>query len=211
MRRHQPSRAGTLRRLAIPGLTPRTSFQDVVAERTSTRVMSSPDIGEIGALLWHAARIQEGTREGVQHRLAASSGGLHPIDILLLRRRRLYWYDGLQHGLLRVKTSRDVVDATYSEARRLLPDARGDFLVLAGHLEVTAAKYEHPHSLLWRDAGCVLQGIYLTGAWLRLAVCALGILGDQLVAEAYGSPAVLGVGVCAVGRVVDQSQNGGAT
>lgn len=165
--------------------------------------MSSADLEEIGALLWYAARIHTGTRESVQHRTSASAGGLHPIDILLLRRRRLYWYDALQHGLVRVKISRDIVDGVYSDSRRLLPDARGDLLVLAGHLEVTSAKYEYAPSLLWRDAGCVLQSVYLTGTWLRLGVCALGILGSELVVGAYASPAVLGVGVCVVGRIPD--------
>jgi SagB-type dehydrogenase family enzyme len=156
---------------------------------------------ELGYLLWYAVRIQSGAREGVQHRLAASAGGLHPIDVLLLRRRRLYWYDALRHGLQQVDVAPNFVADAYRDSKRLLLDARGDLFVMAAHSEVTGAKYLRPSSLIWRDAGCMLQSIYFAAASIPLGVCALGILGEQLVAAAYSSSAVVGAGLCAVGRI----------
>lgn len=201
MRRRTPSCVGPFRRLAIPGSPSEILFHDVVTARESTRSLVPARLEELGSLLWYAVRIQSGTREGVQHRLAASAGGLHPIDVLLLRRRRLYWYDALRHGLQQVDVAPALVDDAYRDSRRLLPDAQGDLLVMAGHSEVSGAKYRRPASLVWRDAGCMLQAIYFAAASIPLGVCALGVLGEQLIAAAYSSSSVVGAGLCAVGRI----------
>jgi SagB-type dehydrogenase family enzyme len=201
VRRRTPSSIGPFRRLAIPGSPPQVLFHDVVTARESKRSLSPARTEDLGYLLWYAVRIQSGTPEGIQHRLAASAGGLHPIDVLLLRRRRLYWYDPLRHGLQQVDVALDLVDDAYRESKRLLRDAHGDLLVLAGHSEVTGAKYRRPASLVWRDAGCMLQAIYFAAAASSLGACALGILGQQLVAAAYASSSVVGAGLCAVGRI----------
>lgn len=199
--RQVPRDLGPLRRFAVPRPPLESLFYDVMSERRSSRSLSAPDLASIGELLWYTMRVQETGPAGVQHRLSPSAGGLHPIDVLLARRRQLYWYDAMHHGLRRVPISTIVMRDMYGAARRLLPDARGDLLLLAGHVEVTSSKYLRATSLLWRDAGCVLQSIYLAAAWLNLGVCGLGLLGDDTIASAYSAPTVIGVGMCVIGRM----------
>lgn len=199
--RQVPRDLGPLRRFAAPKPPLESLFYDVMSERRSSRSLSAPDLVAIGELLWYTMRIQETRPDGTQHRLSPSAGGLHPIDVLLARRRQLYWYDAMHHGLRRVSISTSVIKDMYGAAHRLLPDARGDLLVLAGHVDVTSSKYLRATSLLWRDAGCVLQSIYLAAAWLELGVCGLGLLGDDTIAAAYSAPTVIGAGMCVIGRI----------
>lgn len=201
--RRLPTHLGQLHRFAVPKAPPESSFYDVACDRRSSRSLGPANLEAIGELLWYAMRVQNGGTDGVQHRLAASAGGLHPIDLLLVRRGRLYLYDAVRHGLRPVKMRDSILAEMKAAARQLLPDARGDFLVLAAHAEVTGSKYLRPASLLWRDAGCVLQSIYLTAAWLKLGVCALGLLGHDAVVEAYSATTVFGAGMCVIGQERD--------
>lgn len=107
----------------------------------------------------------------------------------------------MNHGLRHVPISAVVIRDMYEDAHRLLPDANADLLVLAAHAEVTGAQYARATSLLWRDAGCVLQSIYLVASWLELGACGLGLLGGDIIAAAYSAPTVIGAGMCVIGRV----------
>ena len=195
-----PHHLGPLRRFAIPKEPSGSHFYDVLCERRSSRRLVPVGLESIGELLWYSMRVQESRPGGTQHRLSPSAGGLHPIDVLLARRRRLYWYDAMNHGLRHVPISAIVIRDIYEAARQLLPDANADLLVLAAHAEVTGAKYVRATSLLWRDAGCVLQSLYLVASWLQLGACGLGLLGGDIIAAAYSAPTVIGVGMCVIGR-----------
>ena len=73
--------------------------------------------------------------------------------------------------------------------------------MLVGDMNRVAALYERPESLLWRDAGVLLQTLALVATAYRLALCPLGILGTAVV-RALGLPEpILGVGVALIGRV----------
>ena len=77
----------------------------------------------------------------------------------------------------------------------------GTHLVLAGDLVRLGALYSDPVSLLWRDAGALLQTLALVSNFYRLAFCPLGNLGFEVVAAlGLKTNEALALGCAVVGR-----------
>lgn len=118
---------------------------------------------------------------------------------------RLYLYDPLQHALREL----DVNDGAARRALQrlpptLLPTATGIELAttvwFAAQIDRTSAEYEHPESLIWRDAGCVLATLTYVAAALDFACCPLGCTGEPwLSAVLHHRTSIAGVGGCVVG------------
>ena len=86
----------------------------------------------------------------------------------------------------------------------LLPEASGTALVLVGCMNRVAALYKRPASLLWRDAGVLLQTLALVAEAYRLAFCPLGVLGNQVVQALGLSESASAVGAALIGRFGDR-------
>jgi nitroreductase family protein len=122
----------------------------------------------------------------LSRRPSPSAGAIHPLDVLIIdgaqRSPRVLRYDSRQHALDLLELADSGMLAPFAfQVREILPDALGTSLVLLGQAAKVAARYEHPMSLLWRDAGVLLQTLFLTAAAFRLAFCPLGILGHEVV------------------------------
>jgi nitroreductase len=65
--------------------------------------------------------------------------------------------------------------------RELVPQADGSIIVLVGDLVLISAFYENPGSLLFRDAGALLQTLALAAEAYGLGFCPLGLLGQEIV------------------------------
>lgn len=65
--------------------------------------------------------------------------------------------------------------------RELVPRADGSIIVLVGDLVLISAFYENPGSLLFRDAGALLQTLALAAEAYGLGFCPLGLLGQEIV------------------------------
>lgn len=188
---------------------PAKDFGEVLEDRHSRRSMSEPTVDQLAALLWHAARTrQSGTgRFGLrwEHRAAASGGGLHPTELVLVSRAAdtAEVYDPVRHRLVQLATPGPEVRSLKAKASEVLPDAAGAILVLIGDIGVVSNAYENPESLLWRDAGCLIATLHLCAEWLGLAFCALGLLGNELASSVGPRERLQGVGVCMVGRRAD--------
>lgn len=137
-------------------------------------------------------------------RPSPSAGALHAIETVIAdwrTRSRLMRYTPLRHELELLSVpeeqrAHDFIDAI----RSLLPLARGTALVFLADLSRVASVYENPESLLWRDAGALLQTLFLAAIAFRLAFCPLGIRGFE-VAEALGlRDRTIAAGVCLIGR-----------
>jgi nitroreductase len=85
---------------------------------------------------------------------------------------------------------------------KLLPDAQSSILVFVADLPRANAIYQRPGSLIWRDAGALLQTISLAATAYRLGSCPLGLLGTEIVdALALPPERALAVGCAVIGRV----------
>lgn len=178
--------------LRCPKMTPPPdrSFSGVLEGRRSRRKMERlplRDLTSVLAFTLAPRAVLPGDRFGRSLRPSPSAGAVHPVEVLLIYGLRVFRYMPMTHelDLLRV-SGPEGLRAFVRECGRLLPDAsQGTAIVLAGDLQRVAALYEHPESLLWRDAGALLQTLALVVAAYGHAFCPLGIVGRSVL-EAIG-------------------------
>jgi hypothetical protein len=140
-----------------------------------------------------------------------SAGALHPFDIVLVDWRgapRLMRYDSVSHRLELLNASDNGKHlAEFARATgEILPEAYGTALVLLGNAALVDAAYENWDTLFWRDAGALLQTLFMTATAFRLAFCPLGILGHEVVLALGLAERLAPAGVAMIGRA--QSADG---
>jgi len=136
-------------------------------------------------------------------RPAPSAGALHPIDIVLADWRgvpRLMRYDSLSHQLELLICTKSHLGELGRVADEILPQAHGTAIVLLGDVARVAAIYENCDTLFWRDAGALLQTLFLAATACRLAFCPLGILGHEVVRALGLVQRLTPAGVALIGR-----------
>lgn len=177
--------------------------------KRSTRYASKPlSIVEVSELLWHAARVRDADEiapQQVSHRASPSAGGLHPIEVFVQNiegvENNVYRYDPYRHQLLMLCAEQDVSDALRKEAQNCLSVPVATVLWLVATPSRTESRYEHPVSLVLRDAGVLLSTLGLTAEALGLWPVPLGVTGEPIVSTHFvGSVPLYGVGGLHVSR-----------
>jgi len=165
---------------------------DLVAlleQRQTRREFGKPiDDGRLGEFLWLACRNRSARPSAFgpdqESRVHPSAGAMHPIHVLLARETGPWLrYDPLNHALVELPDSGASAAAGRQAACNLVELARGTLIGLVAEPGKTAAKYEHPESLVWRDAGVVLGYLSVMAEALGLAFCPLGITGQPYSTE----------------------------
>lgn len=183
-------RPPVLRWIALGPASPpeRRDFGDVLAARRSA-VGGPVGWDAIGRLLRHVTlEMGEPTvgRAGIvtRRRPTPSAGGLHPIRMICIDDAggapRLYDPDAHAFGVLDV-TAEDVGASNAAAVRAILGRHAGCTVRFVADVDKVAAAYDHPASLVMREAGCLLATLCLTAEWLRLSACPLGFLGQETV------------------------------
>lgn len=171
-------------------------------KRTFSRELSLQALGEF---LWLACRSRSSWPSmygpNQESRPHPSAGALHPTHVLIGRDGGvLQRYDPSAHTLIEVIGSEAGSAEAFRAARASLELGRGCVLALVAEPGKTGAKYEHPDSLVLRDAGVVLGYMSVVAEALGLAFCPLGITGENLVVQGLPSAGALrGVGLAVVG------------
>jgi hypothetical protein len=187
------------------------SFASVVESRRSQRSTIRSPLREIVNAIAYASRpryIKDGDAIGRTRRLSPSAGALHPIDILIVHRRsgRVFRYVATRIVLERLHVMNpDQIARFIEDCREMVPESSADMLVFIGDVDRVAAVYDRPASLLWRDAGVLLQTLALTATAYRLGFCPLGIQGQPVVSALALPPRAVGVGAALMGRVLDET------
>ena len=181
------------------------SFVGTLEARRSRRVMSRAPLREVVNAIAFGVRPREtieGDTFGRSLRPSPSAGAIHPVDVLLVHgSSRVFRYAPLAHQLQVLRVSRPGdLDAFLQDCQQILPEASGTAIVLVGEMNRVAAVYKRPESLLWRDAGVLLQTLALVATAYRLAFCPVGILGTPIVRAVGLSEQISGVGVALIGR-----------
>ncbi|MYF31328.1 MAG: SagB/ThcOx family dehydrogenase [Gammaproteobacteria bacterium] len=190
------------------------SFAATLEARRSHRVMSRAPLREVVNAIAFGVRPRErieGDALGRSLRPSPSAGAIHPVDVLLVHgSSRVFRYSPLAHQLegLRVRR-REELETFLEDCGQILPEAAGTAIVLVGEVNRVAAAYTRPESLLWRDAGVLLQTLALVATAYRLAFCPLGILGTPVVRAMGLSEYVSAVGVALIGRFGSGGTDGG--
>jgi SagB-type dehydrogenase family enzyme len=126
----------------------------------------------------------------------ANAGGLYELDLHVLVNRcegldaGLYRHDAERHALHRRPASPADLDALLADASMAtaIPRAQLQLLVVvAARFQRTAWKYESiAYSLVLKDAGVLIDTMYLVATAMGLAPCAVGCGNSDLFARAAG-------------------------
>jgi hypothetical protein len=185
------------------------SFVKLLETRRSERAMKSAPLREIVNAVAFAMRprfVREDDPHSRTLRPTISAGALHAVELMIVDWRgseRVLRYEPLTHHLEPLRIARQASLREFTETcGAILPEGPRTVLALiADELRIDAL-YERPVSLLWRDAGALLQTIAIVSAAYRLAFCPLGTLGG-LIVDAVGldRETALPVGCAAIGHL----------
>ena len=196
--------------LPQPTVLPKTQFSKVLASRESRRDFNSLPRRNLNSLLWHSARAievnQPARSSRWQHRPAASAGGRHPIDILIIERNRdqptLHVYQPEAHALAKIRlASGSLLEDFLDSIDNVVNTDHATIVWLAAQFDRTLSRYENGESLVWRDSGVLIATIGLVAECLDLNCCAVGITGEPFISALLKSKSkVVGVGGILIGR-----------
>lgn len=175
---------GASRRLPPRSLPLQLDLAELLERRQTCReFLADIDDTQLGEFLWLACRSRSarpgpfGTPQ--ESRPHPSAGGMHPIHVLLAGTSGAWYrYDPVEHAVIEVPRSEVCARDARSAADALVPVERGTLIGLLAEPGKTAAKYENPESLVWRDAGVVLGYMSFVAQALGLSFCPLGISGE---------------------------------
>jgi SagB-type dehydrogenase family enzyme len=186
---------------------PGPSFFQVLAARRSRREPGPEPISlaQLGTFLHHVARVREvvppDPEAGRFYEAALGpcpgGGGMHELELYVSVARcaglesGFYHYDAGSHALERWPGSGTAWDRLLRQGQTAMGAAtRPDLLfTLAARIQRMSWKYQGiAYALILKDAGVLLQQMYLVAAALGLAPCAIGTGDTETFAHASGLP-----------------------
>jgi len=205
----QPSEPGWLeaRTLEIPRVAyePR-DFADILRARRSSRLTETATLSEVASVVREALKtdfIGTGSHQGRKLKRVVSAGALHPVKCAIIDPDgyTVVYDDGKDEFLAVKPRDPDLLAEGLLNCASVLSSARGHVISLMADTRTTSSVYSNPASLLWRDAGAVLQTLALVSETFDLGFCPLGILGQELTdALLPKDHQFLAVGVAVIGR-----------
>ncbi len=185
---------------------PDRAFSRVLEERRSVRSMSPLVLREVVNTVAYATlpRFRQERNSGLRtRRPAVSAGALHPLSIVAItgqRNPRAFRYDCLAHRLELLDAKRSILEDMQGQAASVLPHAHATLLVFIAEAGRTQQWYTNSDSLVWRDAGALLQTLALTATAFGQAFCPIGLLGNSLVGALGGHPHLKATGAALIGQ-----------
>jgi hypothetical protein len=204
-----PPRWHVVREIECPafGGPPAIPFAEIFEARRSRRRLFPALLKEAVEAIVFATRsrfVMVDDNIGRRRTPSPSAGALHPIHVLLTDPRgapRVFQVDGdsgcvRQLGVFRPGS----LDQLHTQRRQIAPEADGQLLVFAADALRSDALYENAESLFWRDAGALLQSIFLSAEAHGLGFLPLGILGRPLLDAIGLDDRLLPCGAAVIGR-----------
>lgn len=181
------------------------SFVDVFEQRRSIRTLSPAPLDfTVRALLFGLTprfwKKDDALRRS--RRPALSAGALHPISVLLFDGFSVFRLNVDSCMLEKLAFAADARDAWVNKCQGVLPAGNGTFLTLVADMARPTSAYTNSETLVWRDAGAMLQVLALVAELFGLGFCPLGILGNEVVEALPLGKQLLAVGAAAIGSPV---------
>lgn len=184
-------------------------FDRVSEMRKSRRTFKPITIQQISDVLWYTAKVKSTFQQEdgyiLTHRGTPSAGARHPIDIMisnqiLLGHGFLYYYNSLEHSLNQLANLYGDVPAFLGHINEIVDIADATIIWFVAHASRTNMKYEHAESLIWRDAGALINNIQMVCTAIGLNSCAIGSLGEPYISNFFNNQAgVFGTGGLLIG------------
>lgn len=170
------------------------SFFEIIEKRKSSRNFSEISLELLSSLLWHSSKIKNIWISELSsihsHRPAPSAGAIHPIDIVIslpetILNRKLYYYNPFSHSLGVLELESKIISDFFNHINDNLLIDHAIILWTIIDINRTAAIYENPESLVWRDCGALLCMIQLVATVLDLNSCIIGTLGQPFFSKIF--------------------------
>lgn len=129
----------------------------------------------------------------------------HPIDIIvaspvLNRLNSLYYYNPFEHSLNQLNLLKSYTDDFINHINSVLNTENSTIIWFIAHPNRTDAKYNNSASLIWRDAGALINCIQLVCTALNIDSCPIGSLGEPFISQMFAANGnVFGVGGILIG------------
>jgi SagB-type dehydrogenase family enzyme len=196
----KPAESAPSIRLPRPRRLNQVRLTSVLRHRRSHREFAAGDIplARLGELLATAAGVQRSVPvAGVSYRPHPSAGGRHPLEISVGAfhvtdlDRRVYRFDPFESCLYRTRADPGRLDRLPDELGRALdselPVEPAAVLLITAVFARTMWKYEDIGlSLIYKDAGALLQTLHVVAQALGLAGCAVHLRGEAEIATWLG-------------------------
>jgi SagB-type dehydrogenase family enzyme len=173
--------------------------------RRSRRQFDALSSRQLSELLWYSCKEIRGTRSPRwQQRPAPSAGGLHPLDVLLIRRDQaisVHLYNPGAHSLSLLVCDASLAEDFYDTVLKSVGGSGpATLLAFAAQPARTASKYLSYDSLIWRDSGALSTTMSFVAESLTLSCCTIGMTGEPFVSKLIGfESGVQGFGGCLAG------------
>lgn len=195
---------GEAQSLPIPSSESSATFFEVLQKRASALPTKALGNEDLSRLLWWTARSygQERDSSGIMrsHRAYPSAGGLYESEIAIISGGTVSVYDSVFHALRPVAVSA-TSNTAFQDELNSISVSNATTIIVAAHRCPLERAYENALSLLWRDAGCLLNVLHLTASALNMPSKHLGILGHGFVQSLPSScDGHVGAGVFVVGH-----------
>jgi len=184
-------------------------FWDVLKNRRSSREFQRLSLNEISKILWMSAKVHKLNVQDngyiLTQRPNASAGARHPIDIIVLSpilnsSVSFYYYNPFEHSLNKLNLEDNFIQQLRIHVNSILDVNDSTIIWFIAHPSRTEAKYDDAVSLIWRDAGALIQTIQLVCTSLKYNSCAVGTLGEPFISKMFSkSGRVFGVGGIVIG------------
>lgn len=181
---------------------PQKIFVEVFEGRRSTRSLEPAKL-ELTINALHFALAPRFWKVGDElrrsRRPSLSAGALHAISVLLVHDSSLFRLNAQTCMLEELAISHQTCDAWTSRCQRLLPAANGTWLIFVADMARPISAYAHSETLVWRDAGAMLQTLGLAAELFGLGFCPLGILGSEITSALPSGGNLLALGAAVLG------------
>jgi SagB-type dehydrogenase family enzyme len=159
-------------------------FFQILEKRRSERGSAAVTLKSLSTLLWKATHARSislsDTGNTYAKRPAPSAGGIHPIEVFLLSNSlssKFQHYNADSHALEELACIPASIAAFLEQINACIPVGSATVIWFGAFPGKTAAKYENPESLYWRDAGALIATFQLVATALDLKACPIGTLG----------------------------------
>ncbi|HEX8377687.1 MAG TPA: nitroreductase family protein [Pedobacter sp.] len=181
-------------------------FDAVISVRKSTRLFRQLKLAQIGDILSYVAKVQDTYQQDngyiLTHRATASAGARHPVDIIIntpvLSKGDFYYYNPFEHSLNNLKEFEG--SNLTRHVNNIVDTTNATIIWFVAHKYRTQAKYSNADSLVWRDAGALINGIQMVCGAMGLNSCPIGSLGEPFISDYFNNQeGIVGAGGLLIG------------
>jgi SagB-type dehydrogenase family enzyme len=194
--------------LNVPDQEKAVDFFKLLPERRSSRNLHTLTDNVLDSLLWHSAKAKKVIVQDngyiLSQRPYPSAGAIHPIELFVIAQKPVLTfshYNAFDHSLSRLKVSKKLIEDMVAHLNENVPTNECKVLWMVAFPKRIEAKYQFSDSLLWREAGALLQTLQLTATALNIGSCAFGTLAEPFINKILTGYPVMSCGGLMIGSL----------